>query len=47
MEERDQGRRIFRTRGLAMRLYGLDGPLQPEMSYAPLSTMRRPAAAPT
>ena len=37
MDDRDPGRRIFRTRDLAMRPYDLDGPLQPEFSYAPLS----------
>jgi mannose-6-phosphate isomerase-like protein (cupin superfamily) len=31
------GRRIFATRDIAMRAYDLDGPLQPEMSWAPLS----------
>ena len=30
-------RRIFATRNLEMRPYDLDGPLQPEMSWAPLS----------
>ena len=31
------GRRIFHTGTLALRSYDLDGPLQPEISYAPLS----------
>ncbi len=31
------GRRIYATASLKMRPYDLDGPLQPEMSYAPLS----------
>jgi anti-sigma factor ChrR (cupin superfamily) len=30
-------RRIFATRELQMRPYDLDGPLQPEISWAPLS----------
>ena len=31
------GRRIYATASLKMRPYDLDGPLQPDMSYAPLS----------
>ena len=30
-------RRFFRLREVAMRPYDLDGPLQPDMSFAPLS----------
>lgn len=37
MSESRAGRRIYRTRSLEMRPYDLDGPLQPEMSYATLS----------
>jgi anti-sigma factor ChrR (cupin superfamily) len=37
VDESGNGRRIFRTAGLAMRPYDLDGPLQPAMSWAPLS----------
>ena len=37
MDESRPGRRIFATASLPMRPYDLDGPLQPEMSYAPLS----------
>jgi mannose-6-phosphate isomerase-like protein (cupin superfamily) len=37
MSESGSGRRVFRTRELALRPYDLDGPLQPEISYAPLS----------
>jgi anti-sigma factor ChrR (cupin superfamily) len=33
----NDGRRIFPTRGLALRPYDLDGPLQPDVSWAPLS----------
>ena len=31
------GRRIYATASLKMRPYDLDGPLQPDISYAPLS----------
>jgi mannose-6-phosphate isomerase-like protein (cupin superfamily) len=31
------GRRIFATRDTTMRPYDLDGPLQPQMTWAPLS----------
>jgi mannose-6-phosphate isomerase-like protein (cupin superfamily) len=37
MSESGSGRRVFRTGELALRPYDLDGPLQPEISYAPLS----------
>jgi len=37
MSESRAGRHIFLTEKLQMRPYDLDGPLQPEMSYAPLS----------
>ena len=37
MDESRAERRIFTTENLKMRPYDLDGPLQPEMSYAPLS----------
>ena len=37
MSESRTGRRIYATRHLEMRPYDMDGPLQPEMSYAPLS----------
>ena len=37
MSESQAGRRIYRTHSLEMRPYDLDGPLQPEMSYARLS----------
>lgn len=37
MGDRRAGRSIFATRGIALRPYDLDGPLQPEMSWAPLS----------
>jgi mannose-6-phosphate isomerase-like protein (cupin superfamily) len=37
MGESRTGRRVFRTGKLDMRPYDLDGPLQPEMGYAPLS----------
>src|SRR5262245_16681020 len=32
-----RSRRIFSTRSVALRPYDLDGPLQPEMTWAPLS----------
>jgi mannose-6-phosphate isomerase-like protein (cupin superfamily) len=37
MSELRAGRRIFATRSLQMRPYDLDGPLQRDISYAPLS----------
>ncbi len=37
MGERTKGRRVFSTRSIAMQPYDMDGPLQPEMSYARLS----------
>jgi len=37
MSETRTVRRIFATRNLEMQPYDLDGPLQPEMSYARLS----------
>ena len=37
MSESRAGRRIYATATLEMRPYDLDGPLQPDMSYAPLS----------
>ncbi len=37
MDETSTGRRIFATRSLEMQPYDLDGPLQPEMTFAPLS----------
>jgi hypothetical protein len=37
MSESRTGRRIFTTASLEMRPYDLDGPLQPDMAYAPLS----------
>ena len=37
MSDSSAGRRIYATRKLEMQPYDLDGPLQPEMSYAPLS----------
>lgn len=32
-----KGRRIFPTRGLALRPYDLDGPVQPDIAWIPLS----------
>lgn len=37
MSEQSKVRRIFATRSLVMRPYDMDGPVQPEMSYARLS----------
>ncbi len=37
MSDSRAGRRIFATQNLKMLPYDLDGPVQPEMSYAPLS----------
>jgi len=37
MSESRTGRRIFSTASLEMRPYDMDGPVQPEMSYASLS----------
>jgi mannose-6-phosphate isomerase-like protein (cupin superfamily) len=37
VSEQAKGRRIFATQSLDMRPYDMDGPLQPEMSYARLS----------
>jgi len=37
VSDEDKGRRIFATRNLAMWPYDIDGPVQPEMSYARLS----------
>ncbi len=37
MSAPQDGRRIFATRDLALRPYDLDGPLQPEIAFAPLS----------
>lgn len=34
---RTNGRRIFATRSLDLRPYDMDGPVQPEISYARLS----------
>ena len=40
MSESRSGRRVFRTRSLPMQPYDLDGPLQREITYAPLSHER-------
>lgn len=37
MSEQANGRRIFATRSLNLQPYDMDGPVQPEMSYARLS----------
>jgi len=37
MSDREPGRRIFGTRSVAMRAYDLDGPVQPDIQFAPLS----------
>ena len=37
MSPRPDGRRIFATRALDLGPYDLDGPLQPDIAYAPLS----------
>ncbi len=37
MSGRTKGRRVFATRSLEMRPYDMDGPVQPDMSYARMS----------